>query len=131
MKSSEKNKNQFSLLLNQKISFNGTTKYQIKKKKNVFQTSYNELKFFFEKQNILYFSLKNIVSKHYIVSYRVVRLISPFNYLDKLDTVWSSNRKKEKNEQKTVVVVKNEKNLQVVRTVALNCFAAKEDGRLE
>lgn len=32
MKSSEKNKNQFSLLLNQKISFNGTTKYQIKKK---------------------------------------------------------------------------------------------------
>lgn len=66
----------------------------------MFQTSYNELKFFFEKQNILYFSLKNIVSKNYIVSYRVVRLISPFNYLDKLDTVWSSNRKKEKNEQK-------------------------------
>lgn len=42
----------------------------------------------------------------------------------------NSNRKK--NEQKTVVAVKNEKNLQVARTVAaLNCFAAKEDGRLE
>lgn len=98
----------------------------------MFQTSYNELKFFFEKQNkTLNFSLKNIISKYYILSYRVVHLISPFNYPDKLDIVWNSNRKKEKNVQEIVVAVKNEKNLQVARTVALNCFAAKEDGRLE
>lgn len=41
----------------------------------------------------------------------MIRLISLFNYPNKLDTIWNNNRKKEKNEQEIVMAVKNEKNL--------------------